>query len=46
MEKYQIDYVEKREIDRSALYSFDGPFQLLHANVENLEFHGKNVTLP
>ena len=21
------DYVEKREIDRSILYSFDGPFQ-------------------
>ena len=29
------DYVEKREIDRSALYSFDGPFQLIYANVGN-----------
>ena len=23
----RTDYVEKREIDRSILYSFDGPFQ-------------------
>ena len=30
------DYVEKRQIDRSALYSFDGAFQLL----------GKNPTTP
>ena len=29
----RTDYVEKREINRSTLYSFDGPFQLLHANV-------------
>ena len=37
----RADYVEKRKIDRSALYSFDGPFQLLHADVGNLEFLGK-----
>ena len=36
----RIDYVEKIEIDRSTLYSFDGPFQLLHADVGNLEFLG------
>ena len=36
----RIDYVEKREIDRSTLYSFDGTFQLLHADVGNLEFLG------
>ena len=42
----RTDYVEKREIDRSTLYSFDGPFQLLHADVGNLEFLGKNVTIP
>ena len=30
-----------REIDRSTLNSFDGPFQLLHADVGNLEFCGK-----
>ena len=34
----RTDYVEKREIDRSTLYSFDGLFQLVHAN---LEFLGK-----
>ena len=42
----KADYVEKREIDRSTLYSFDGPFQLLHADVRNLEFLGKNATIP
>ena len=36
----RADYVEKREIDRSTLYSFDGPFQLLHADMGNLEFLG------
>ena len=25
----RVDYIEKREIDRSTLYSFDGPFQLI-----------------
>ena len=42
----RADYLEKREIDRSTLYSFDGPFQLLHADVRNLEFLGKNATFP
>ena len=36
----RADFVEKREIDRSTLYSFDGPFQLLH------EFLGKSATFP
>ena len=40
----RADYVEEREIDRSTLYSFGGPFRLLHADVENLKFLGKNVT--
>ena len=38
----RTDYVKKREIDRSTLYSFDGPFQLLHSDVGNLEFLRKN----
>ena len=42
----RVNYVEKREIDRSILYSFDGPFQLLHADVGNLEFLGKTATFP
>ena len=42
----RADYVEKREIDRSTLYSFDGSFQLLHADVGNLEFLGKKCYLP
>ena len=39
-------YVEKREIDRSNLYSFNGPFQLLHADIGNLESVRKNATVP
>ena len=42
----RIDYVKKREIDRSTLYSFDGPFQLIHADLGNLEFLGKSATTP
>ena len=42
----RVDYIKKREIDRSTLYSFDGPFQLIHADVGNLEFLGKNATVP
>ena len=42
----RTDYVEKREIDRSSLYSFDGPFQLLHADVGNSEFLEKNTAFP
>ena len=37
----RVDFAEKSEIDRSTLYSFDGPFQLVHADVRNLEFLGK-----
>ena len=40
----RADFVEKPEIDRFTLYSFDGPFQLLHAHIGNLEFLGKNAT--
>ena len=42
----RVDYVEKREIDISTLYSFDGPFQLLHADVAKLEFLGKSASAP
>ena len=42
----RADYVEKREIDRSIVYSFDGPIQLLHADIGNLEILGKNATFP
>ena len=41
----RVDFVE-REIDRSTLYSFDGPFQLVHADVGNLEFLGKKAIIP
>ena len=42
----RVDYAGKREIDRSTLYSLDSPFQLLHADVGNLESLGKNATFP
>ena len=42
----RVDYLEKRETDRSTLHSFNGTFQLLHAGVGNLEFLGKNATFP
>ena len=42
----RTDYVEKREIDHSRLYSLDVPFRLFHADVPNLEFLGKNATFP
>ena len=41
----RLGYVEKKEIDRSTLYSFDGPFQLLHADVANLKFLGKSASV-
>ena len=42
----RTDYVEKREIDHSTLYSFSAPFELFHSDVGNLEFLGKNATFP
>ena len=42
----RVDYIEKREIDRSTLYSFDGSFQLIHADLVNLEFLAKSATAP
>ena len=38
--------LKKREIDSSTLYSFDGPFQLIHADVGNLEYLGISATAP
>ena len=42
----RVDYVEKKETDRSTLYSFDGTLQLINADVGNLEFLEKNETIP
>ena len=42
----RLDYVEKREIDRSTFYSFNNPFQLMHTDIANLEFLGKSATAP
>ena len=40
----RVDYIERREIDRSTLNSFDGPCQLVHADVGNLKFLEKSAT--
>ena len=40
----RVDYIEERELDRSTLYSFNDPFQLVHADVGNLKFLGKSAT--
>ena len=42
----RLDYVEKREIGRSTLYSVDGPFQFVHADIADLRFLGKSATHP
>ena len=42
----RLDRVGKRKIDRSTLYSMDGPFQLMHADTAKLEFLGKSATTP
>ena len=34
------------DIDRTTLYSFTGPFELLHADIANLEFLGKSAADP
>ena len=42
----RTDYVEKRDIDGSTLYSFSRPFELVHVDLGNLEFLGKNAIFP
>ena len=41
-----LDYVEKREIDRSTLYNFNSRFQLMRTDIANVEFLGKSATVP
>lgn len=42
----RLHYVKKREIDRSTLCSFTDLFQIIHADIANLEFLDKSVTTP
>ena len=43
----ETTFVEKiDDIDRSTLYNFDCPFQLSHADVENLAILGNSATDP
>ena len=42
----RLEYVEKREIDRSRFYSFNSPFQLMYADITNLEFLGNSAAVP
>ena len=42
-----IPFVEKKsEIDRSTLYSFGGPFELLHADIVDIRFFAKSAADP
>ena len=36
----------KRNIDKSTLYSFNGPFQLLHADIADIRFFSKSAVDP
>ena len=36
----------QRNIDRSTLYSFNGPFQLLHADIADIRFFSKSAVDP
>ena len=36
----------KRNIDKSPLYSFNGPFQLLHADIADIRFFSKSAVDP
>ena len=48
----RLDFVEKRNIDRSTFYSIDGPFQLIQADIVDflveilLRFLGESATHP
>ena len=44
--RYQTGMILLKKVKQTALYGFDGPFQLIHAGVRNLEFLGKNATIP
>ena len=42
-----IPFIEKKsEIDRSTLYSFGGPFELLHADIADIRFFAKSAADP
>ena len=42
-----MQFIEKRsDIDRSTLYSFDGPFQLLQADITYIIFLAKSAVDP
>ena len=44
--RYQTGMILLKKVKQTALYGCDGPFQLIHAGVQNLEFLGKNATIP
>ena len=42
-----VPFIEKREdIDNCTLYSFNGPFQLLHADIADISFFSKSAADP
>ena len=42
-----VPFVEKRsDVDRSTMYSFGGPFELLHADIADIRFFAKSAVDP
>ena len=42
-----VPFIEnKKDIDNSALYSFNGPFQLLHADIADIRVFSKSAADP
>ena len=42
-----MPFVEKKsDVDRSTLYSFSGPFELLHADIADIRFFAKSAIDP
>ena len=42
----RLNFVKKRDVDRSSWYNLDGPFQIIHADISSLQILGKSVTHP
>ena len=36
-------FIEKQDVDRPTLYSFSGPFEVLHADIADIRFLGKSA---
>ena len=39
-------FIEKRDVDRSTLYNFSGPFEALQADIADIRFLGRSAADP